>query len=563
MTSQDERRLIRDTIWRLKRHRHSRFGRRPCSYYRHLRAQEGRARGRSVFVSHVLKRTLARTVIGASTDLTRAQKTRLNESVDWADRFGEWVTTGRLDALGSEGCRRAWEQRLKLWAQRRLPAYCWSQVDLDQVVADLAGAVQAHLGGYAYQRSFFAWAVPFLNAQLIEWLEWTARTARPAVDVPALREALSSRVPRLLDRLRAAYGAYGIAVEDVVERALLVVLRAEDEAYQGNLGRIEAWALERAADQVRLWIHACWAPDLRQSWGIDAATDACELRKRRELLKTFLELCQQDARPAGLRRDKQTNEPRAVQSRDELEACLDQVVRQCRVEAGLSAAGQDYEERQATIARLKEDVLLEVRAQGEEDPKAQCRLARRLFLDTLLGRGIMLPANEPCRAGAHAGGIHEGEAVTLWLAAFREQTFGLAGLWQLYLDLHDETIAAPKTDVALPPVVVRAFDPQGLDGENQKYLSQIIEQARPHIDLSDQQTSKIVAWVLETHLYGRPPEEAARELEQRGNRLDTRVDQNRRRGEKTLTNAFVRRVYQAIDNWVGTRADKCTESNGG
>jgi len=216
-----------------------------------------------------------------------------------------------------------------------------------------------------------------------------------------------------------------------------------------------------------------------------------------------------------------------------------------RVEIALVAAGLTHRDRQRLVTEIEESIILELAHQvlPEREMLAE---AERLFLAELLGRRFSLPASVLARARhpRHVGGLNEREAICLWLGLFRQQTFGLAGLWQMYLDVED-------TSIPLPEVVQQVFDPQGNDGENQDYISKILEEARQAgLDLTDKDTSKIIAWIVETNpqLHARDPVEVARELQGRRSRPVAAVDQNLLRGGNTLMDEFVRRVYWEIHN---------------
>jgi hypothetical protein len=127
---------------------------------------------------------------------------------------------------------------------------------------------------------------------------------------------------------------------------------------------------------------------------------------------------------------------------------------------------------------------------------------------------------------------------------FRQQTFGLAGLWQIYLDLEDPSLP-------LPEIIQQVFAPRGEEGENQEYISSVLRVVRQYgLELTDSDTSKIIAWVVETHplLRTRDPRGVVRELQQPRSKPVGRVDQNMLRGGNTLMDEFVRRVCHEVDN---------------
>ena len=87
--------------------------------------------------------------------------------------------------------------------------------------------------------------------------------------------------------------------------------------------------------------------------------------------------------------------------------------------------------------------------------------------------------------------------------------------------------------------------------ENQEFIGHILEATRRvGLDLTDRDTSKIIAWVLQTdaHLGGRDRAEVAKELGVRRSAAVNAVDQHLLRGGNTLMDEFVRRVYREVDN---------------
>ena len=216
-----------------------------------------------------------------------------------------------------------------------------------------------------------------------------------------------------------------------------------------------------------------------------------------------------------------------------------------RVQVSMVAKGLTYPKRQALIQEINKTIALEI---GDQDLTEQEMMAEaeQLLLSELLARGLSLPAAALARSRypRHVGGLNDEEAVCLWLGAFRQQTFGLAGLWQIYLDLED--LAVP-----LPDIIREVFDPQAEEGENQDYIDRILGESRQAgLALTDRDTSKVIAWALETdpRLRGRDPVVVAQELCGRKSRAVNAVDQNLLRAGNTLLDEFVRRVYGVIDN---------------
>lgn len=228
-----------------------------------------------------------------------------------------------------------------------------------------------------------------------------------------------------------------------------------------------------------------------------------------------------------------------------IEEWLDILLKRYRVKVALVAADLPRQEREELLKDIKESIVLELGDQVIPERRLMAEAEGRL-LAVLLGWGLSLPAKPLARGRhpRHVSGLNDEEAVCLWLGMFRQQTFGLAGLWQLYLDLEGPSLP-------LPQVIRQVFDPQGEDGENQDCISQILDKARQAgLELTDWDTSKIIAWVVQTcsHMRSRDPLEVAKELQKRGSKPVNAVDQNLLRGGNTLMDEFVRRVFQEIDN---------------
>lgn len=231
------------------------------------------------------------------------------------------------------------------------------------------------------------------------------------------------------------------------------------------------------------------------------------------------------------------------------------------VATGRLLDGQQYlQQARTAIAEIKQSIALHF-ADSVELTTEDKKEIEKLFLSSLLGQRFLLPAKvlsslgEPRRVGQ----LNQREVVCLWLGLFRQQTFGLAGLWQLYLDLNDETIQmyvdAETPDIRLPNLIRTIFaDPQGREEENQVYISKILTEAHlAGLALTDQDTGKIMAWVAETRL--KPPTrstaELAADLQQRRSRAVNTVNQAFKRGSNIVMDELTRRVYDQIDLYQG------------
>lgn len=213
------------------------------------------------------------------------------------------------------------------------------------------------------------------------------------------------------------------------------------------------------------------------------------------------------------------------------------------------------------IAAIKQSLALQFAHKAElttEDKK----VIEKLFLSSLLAQGLPLPAQVLASLGEprRIGPLNPREVVCLWLGLFRQQTFGLAGLWQLYLDFYDATIrmyiAAETPDIPLPKLVRTIFtNPQGAAGENQAYVAAILAEARlAGLPLTDHDTGKIMAWVAETKLKSPTPSaaELAADLHQRRSRAVNAVNQAFKRGSNIVQDELARRVYDQIDRYQDT-----------
>ncbi len=96
-----------------------------------------------------------------------------------------------------------------------------------------------------------------------------------------------------------------------------------------------------------------------------------------------------------------------------------------------------------------------------------------MFLTELLGRNLSLPASSLVACGQpRLFTLTKEPAVCLWLAAFRGQTAGLAGLWGLWLDVYSSDRDGPRAPSceSLPKVIRETFQPQGKPGEEQSFF---------------------------------------------------------------------------------------------
>ncbi len=336
-----------------------------------------------------------------------------------------------------------------------------------------------------------------------------------------------------------------------------------------------------------------------------------------------------------------------------IDKCLDKLERRLRVEILIVAAGLTLQAGRKLISKIKEDIIAELNQRAVPESE-MCAEAEKLFLDELLRQGLFPPERTTlvdAKFYGRGGRLNKEQSLCLWLGLFRQQTFGLAGLWQMYLDLGDTT--AP-----LPPIIEGVFDPRGGNEENKHYinvclfymnaslltnqlelnqapqqtigLGRLWEEAtfnenqtllmpekeakllapllrclqdaanrqkldltaeeisrlttllaclqnvgQPGLDLSrketeelvgllmrlrqpmtDEDTSKIIAWVIKTSplLNAKDPAEVARELEgtkDSKNDTITRINTNLSRGHHTLMGEFVSRIYDEIDNYRG------------
>ena len=249
-----------------------------------------------------------------------------------------------------------------------------------------------------------------------------------------------------------------------------------------------------------------------------------------------------------------------------------------RLDIVMLGEGFTTEQGQRLIREIKEGIILELAHQPLSEREMLTR-ALKMFLAELLGRDFRLPAGalgaaaEPRHVGGgprgdgannpegggprqdgpndSEGGINDYEAVCLWLGVFRDQTPGLAGLWQLYLDLEDSTIE-------LPPIIHQVFAPQCEEYENQTCIAEMIDEAqKEEVALSDRDTSKIIAWAVGTSLPPRSRQnwhhsvaDLVQDLSKsaRISKAVNSVNQDLKRGGNTLMDELVRHVYREIDN---------------
>lgn len=223
--------------------------------------------------------------------------------------------------------------------------------------------------------------------------------------------------------------------------------------------------------------------------------------------------------------------------------------------------GDRYRRQARTeIAEIKQSLTIQFAHKAEltaEDKK----VIEKLFVSSLLAHDFPLPAQVLASLGEprRISPLNRREVVCLWLGLFRQQTFGLAGLWQLYLDFNDATIrtyiAAETPDCHLPKLIRSVFaNPQGAAGENQAFIAGIMAEARlAGLPLTDRDTSKIMAWVAETKL--EPPTRSTAELvadlHQRRSRAVNAVNQAFKRGSNIVEDELARRVYDQIDRYQG------------
>ncbi len=135
------------------------------------------------------------------------------------------------------------------------------------------------------------------------------------------------------------------------------------------------------------------------------------------------------------------------------------------VRTGAVAMGLMPKDGPRLVEELGRKISLEL-SQKELSERELVREAQWLFVTELLGRRFPLRAAGLVRlANPHRlGQLNEEEAFALWLGMFRGQTLGLAGQWQLYLDVGD-----PK--LPLPNVIRRTCRPRCKSGENQHYIA--------------------------------------------------------------------------------------------
>jgi len=284
MGTDNDRRIVKQIVQRLKRDRRG-FGERPCSYYSQKEPEP--------FITHVLKLKLVRDLLPYSLagevgqDLSQEQQKQFKEIVERLDRYGELVEGWQQGRPGSQSCLDDLEERLKFWAFRNMPDYCWGLVNLSQVVDELMAVVKVNIGSYTYEEDLLVWAIPFFVGELWDQVEEVARQLRGSVVLVQLRERLQLRARRILSHIRKTYGIYGIEVDDVTERALLFVMRADDREYNAHRNNISEWALGKLVDQIKLRALFYSEPNMGPDWHLNPHEEAWERQKRRKLLQTF------------------------------------------------------------------------------------------------------------------------------------------------------------------------------------------------------------------------------------------------------------------------------------
>lgn len=288
------REIIEEIISRLCRDQKRGFGQRPCSRYTQAEAYR--------FIEEVLGcepvvDLLQRIAAGVMADLSEAQQQQLKIIVDHFDQYGALVNGWRTCRCPQgQGCRcvptaclKDLETRLTFWVRRNLPTRCQQQGP--QVVAALLAALRAAIGHYTFQADLLAWAVPIWVEALWPQLEQLAKQSARPVDMTDLRQSLRPAAEHILDHLRAAYGIDGIDAAAVVNRTMLLVIRAVVDDYNDE-GELEVWtpALRQLKSQLKLHTLFYLEPNLSHNWGLNPAGDSGEWQKRRRLVEVFCDL---------------------------------------------------------------------------------------------------------------------------------------------------------------------------------------------------------------------------------------------------------------------------------
>lgn len=234
---------------------------------------------------------------GVAADLSAAQRQQLKAIVDRLDQYGALVNGWRTCRCPQgQGCRcvptaclKDLETRLTFWVRRNLPTRCQQQGP--QVVAALLAALRAAISHYTFQADLLDWAVPIWVEALWPQLEQLAKQSARPVDVTDLRQSLRPAAEHILDHLRAAYGIDGIDAAAVVNRTMLLVIRAVVDDYndEGEL-EVSTPALRQLKSQLKLHTLFYLEPNLSHNWGLNPAGDSGEWQKRRRLVEVFCDL---------------------------------------------------------------------------------------------------------------------------------------------------------------------------------------------------------------------------------------------------------------------------------
>lgn len=263
------------------------FGSRPYSYY----SQEEQP----AFIAYILDlkpvlNLLRYTQAGQLSELARDHQAQLTAIVDRVDQYGELVKGWQQRHPISERCLNDFKERLNFWARRNIPDYCWQDLELPNVVKNLMEAVQAKIGGYTYEEDLFSWMIPLLVEELRRQLQEVVKKSRPELDLAYLKEQLQPSTEKILTHIRETYGLDGIEANDVVERALFLVMRATKEEYDENEPRLLDWAAGKLKSEIKLHVLFSWEPNMSHAWGLEQADDQGEWQKRRQLLQVFFDL---------------------------------------------------------------------------------------------------------------------------------------------------------------------------------------------------------------------------------------------------------------------------------
>jgi hypothetical protein len=286
MSQDNDRHLVRQVIQRLTRDKRG-FGERSWSFYSPQEAD--------TFISHVLGLEPMRNLLpygrtgNLGQDLSKREQQLLKDLVDRVDRYGDLVTGWRRGRPVSPSCLEDLEGRLEFWAFRNMPQHCWGRVHLRQVVAGLMNALQANITSYSYTEDLLVWAIPFLIQTLWAQAEEVSLQVREGVDVPRLRGQLEPEAQRILRHLREVYGIHGLEASEVTERALRLLMCADDAEYAAHQDQIREWAMDKLRSQIKLQLQSYVEPDMGPDWHRDPGQEAWELRKRQRLLQVLYE----------------------------------------------------------------------------------------------------------------------------------------------------------------------------------------------------------------------------------------------------------------------------------